>query len=249
MTAQSTLAAAGAAKAVQLAIRAQLLRDVTRLWPALDAKRLSETFPGWLRAMSLLARSYHGQSAEAASSFYRTARQEATQSPAPRALIRLAEAPPDEWMAKAFGFSGPGNLTRDAVRPNTALTSTLGTSSRIALDGGRTTIVETAKADPVAVGWYRMTDSDPCAFCAMLASRGIVYRTAESAGQDVEWHNDCGCIVVPAFTRDAVLPESSLEAQKVWSNLTTPSLKEFRKAWASRNAQPDPPNSLAPEAR
>lgn len=225
----STLTVAASARAVQLTIRAQLLRDVARLWPLLDVKRLDETFPGWIRAMSLLVTDYHGQSAAAAARFYQQAREHAIQSPTPYRLIRLAPAPSPDWLDRAFGFSGPGMLSRDTARPNTALSTTLGTAARVALDGGRTTVLDTAQADPVAIGWYRVTDGQPCAFCALLASRGVVYKQ-DTAG--FKSHNDCGCFGAPAFTHDQQLPAISLEAQRVYRERGKgPALAAFRKAW------------------
>jgi hypothetical protein len=247
---------AAAGRGIQLAIRARLLRDVTRLWPALDAKRLDETFPGWIRAMSLLVRSYHGQSATAAASAYREARSVATQSPAPRSLIKLAPEPADDWLNKAFGFSGPGMLNRDTVKPNTALSITLGTASRIALDGGRTTILETVKHDPVALGWYRVTDSDPCAFCALLASRpalkhddgslrrGALYQKDSFDSSNARFegsgefkvHNDCGCSLAPLFSMSQDLPDVAQEAAEIYKNRGQgDALKAFRKAWNNRH--------------
>lgn len=250
--AKSALEIAVAARAVQLAIRARLLRDVTQLWPALDPKRVDETFPGWIRAMSLLVRSYHGQSAAAAASSYRAAREQATHSPAPRSLIHLAPTPSPEWLDKAFGFSGPGMLNRDTAKPGTALSTTLGTSARIALDGGRTTTADTIAADPVALGWFRVTDDDPCAFCALLASRpvlkgkGSLYTSKDSfaasnakfeGSGEFKVHNGCGCSLAPLFSADQELPKANQEAAEVYQNRGDgPALKAFRKAWESRNA-------------
>jgi hypothetical protein len=31
----------------------------------------------------------------------------------------------------------------------------------------------------------------------MIASRGFVYATAESAGQSNQWHDECNCLIVP----------------------------------------------------
>lgn len=228
--------AAVTAKAVQMAIRAALLRDVIKLWPALDKARLRETFPGWLRAMTLLITNYHGQSSAAAGRFYQQVRSEALGSPTPADLIKLAPAPDPEWMAKALGFSGPGMLTKDAAAPNTALSTTLGTSARIALDGGRTTVLETVKKDRAAVGWYRVTDGAPCAFCAMLASRGVAYRSEKTSS--FEAHNDCGCSSAPAFSRSQQLPGITDEAEAVYLESTRglsnkERLPAFRKAWAA----------------
>lgn len=244
---RTTLEVAATARMAQLAVRARLLRDVTALWPMLDGKRLNETFPGWMRAMSLLVRNYHGQSAQVASAAYREARAQATQSPAPRSLIKLAPTPDEEWLARAFGYSGPGMLERDTARPNTALSTTLGTASRIALDGGRTTTIETVKADPVALGFYRVTDGAPCAFCALLASRGVVPKStlylsehsfdasnARFTGLGVaKVHNDCGCSMAPVFSRDQELPDVNRKAAEVYANRGDgDALKAFRKAWA-----------------
>lgn len=253
---RTALEIATAGRAVQLAIRARLLRDVTRLWPALDKNRLDVTFPGWISAMRLLVTNYHGQSAAAAASVYREARQQATQSPAPRSLIKLAPAPSPEWLDKAFGYSGPGMLQRDTVKPNTALSTTLGTASRIALDGGRTTTLETVKHDPVALGWHRVTDDDPCAFCALLASRpalkhddgslrkGSLYSkdsftesNARFAGAgEFKVHNDCGCSLAPLFSATEELPAISQEAADIYKNRGDgDALAAFRKAWNNRH--------------
>lgn len=235
-----------AARAVQLAIRARLLKDVTALWPALDKNRLDETFPGWIRGMGLLVRSYHGQSSEAAGVAYRSAREQATQSPAPRSLVKIAPVPAPEWLDRAFGYSGPGMLQRDVVKPNSALTSTLGTASRIVLDGGRATTIDTVKADPVAKAYYRLTDGDPCAFCGLMASRGPIYKSADTAGVDADkrftgngaakFHNDCGCSIVPWFGGVFTLSPAAKEAARVYENRGSgDAMKAFRKAWNERN--------------
>lgn len=233
-TAEYAVTAAVSARAVQLAVRAQLLRDVMKLWPLLDPKRLNETFPGWVGAMIALIRSYHGQSAAAAAAFYRAARATATRSPAPGSLIVLAAPPSDAWLRKALGFSGPGMLSRDTARPGTALSTTLGTASRIALDGGQSTILATVHADPVAVGWYRVTDGQPCAFCALLAGRGVVYKK-DTVG--FKTHNDCGCSGAPAFSRDQPLPDLNRTAAQVYTERGSGNaLVAFRKAWAEHQS-------------
>lgn len=206
--------AATAGKAAQGLISAAAMRDAAKLWPLLDARRLDVTFPAWLRAMMLLIRQYHSQSSLAAGAAYRQAREMHTESPAPRSLVRVAPAPAEEWVSKALGFSGPGMLSRDTVQPNTALSTTLGTTARIVQDGGRTTTIDTIHADPVAVGWYRVTDGHPCSFCALLASRGVAYKVQKQAS--FEAHNLCGCTAAPAFTHDHELPAISTEADQVY---------------------------------
>ncbi len=65
------------------------------------------------------------------------------------------------------------DATRAAM--DTAFVDTSGVVSKLVLDGGRGTIVESVKADARAVGWARVTDGNPCAFLsdAGVARRGL----------------------------------------------------------------------------
>lgn len=82
-------------------------------------------------------------------------------------------------------------------------------SDKAAKNAGRDTVVESAEAN--GKRWRRVTDGNPCAFCAMLAGRGPVYRSEDSAGIVVgrgkspkargsrglgsRFHDYCGCSV------------------------------------------------------
>ena len=235
-------------------LRARLFQDVTRLWPILDKARLPETFPGWIQAMSALTVDYHRQSAQTAGVFYEAARARAVLPevqpgavvaalPEP-AVIQLAAPPAEEWMRRAYGFSGPAMLQKDTAQPGTALSTTLGTAGRITAEGGRLTVIETVVKDRRSVGWYRVTDGHPCAFCAMLASRGIAYKRHSFDGSNDRFvgdgefkaHNHCACVAMPAFTRDQELPESTQTAQRIYRESTSgdgDKLAAFRKAWAT----------------
>lgn len=60
-------------------------------------------------------------------------------------------------------------------------------SDRAAKNAGRETVVASAEAN--GKRWRRVTDGDPCSFCAMLAGRGPVYRTEDAAGLVVGRNN------------------------------------------------------------
>lgn len=45
----------------------------------------------------------------------------------------------------------------------------------------------------------RVPSGPSCGFCIMLASRGFVYATRESAGGMSRWHNDCDCRIVAGY--------------------------------------------------
>ena len=47
-----------------------------------------------------------------------------------------------------------------------------------------------------------MTGAENCAFCLMLAGRGAVYHTRETAGEFRRFHRGCDCKVVPSFSDD-----------------------------------------------
>lgn len=105
-----------------------------------------------------------------------------------------------------------------------ALEAAAQSAARLALDAGRQQIERLVEQDRRALGWMRITDGDPCAFCLTLASRGPVYRSAESAGFQLDpvrgeinrFHDNCACQVVPVFTKNPVLPESTIRAQQIY---------------------------------
>jgi hypothetical protein len=69
-----------------------------------------------------------------------------------------------------------------------ALVQVTGSASRLALEAGRTTILDAARANDAR--WGRITSGNACAFCHMLASRGFVYRES-TVGFDA--HDHCAC--------------------------------------------------------
>lgn len=66
---------------------------------------------------------------------------------------------------------------------------------------GRDTVARNVELDPAKPRYARVPrGSRTCAWCAMLASRGFVYRTKETAGfVEGTFHNDCDCEIVPSF--------------------------------------------------
>jgi hypothetical protein len=72
-----------------------------------------------------------------------------------------------------------------------------GSVSRQVLEGGRETVIASVAADRQARGWARIAGPNCCAFCAMLAGRGPVYKTAQTAS--FQAHDHCACGIEPAF--------------------------------------------------
>ena len=67
---------------------------------------------------------------------------------------------------------------------------------RIVADVARQTVADAAVRDPQAEGWRRVTRTDGCRFCRMLADRGAVYTDATVRFAS---HDNCNCTAAPAF--------------------------------------------------
>ena len=71
----------------------------------------------------------------------------------------------------------------------------------LVVNADRATLLTNMRRDPTEVRWYRGTSAKCCAFCAMAASRGAVYRSQDTA--DFKPHNNCKCFPVPLWPGDA----------------------------------------------
>lgn len=118
-------------------------------------------------------------------------------------------------------------------------------AQRLAYAGGRETVEATVKESDVILGWRRVTDGDPCAFCALLASRGAVFLSEKSATTVVgrrgvargnravgeSYHDGCGCIAEPLYEHEDE-PPSVLDLQEQWRTATAgTSGKSAIRAW------------------
>jgi len=126
-----------------------------------------------------------------------------------------------------------------------------GTVDQLGMDGGRQVINHAIRRDRLVQLVARGTSADPCAFCAMLASRGFVYKSEKTAyvGDDVEKvHINCHCFPIVRFTRESQLPEMNAYFQEKWREVTQGrSGSDATKAWrrwiyAQRKANPAAPH-------
>ena len=116
-----------------------------------------------------------------------------------------------------------------------ALLRLISGSSRITRDAGRDTIERNALSDPKSGAWVRIARHDACPFCLMLASRGAVYHTKETAGGGEHgFHDNCRCTVSPVFGGGDV-PEFNRQLSERWQEVTrgTRGPAEARAAWAA----------------
>jgi hypothetical protein len=109
----------------------------------------------------------------------------------------VADPAPLEQVTKTVGWATHDNkgqpLSLVDVHPRLE-----GATTKLVLDVGRDTIVNSVAADAKAKGWARVPEPGCCAFCALLATRGAVYKSEDSA--DFKSHDHCRCHAEPVFT-------------------------------------------------
>lgn len=130
-------------------------------------------------------------------------------------------------------------ISGDPAAAGAMIARTLPASSqRLILAGARDTTMATVRDSGEIVGWRRVTDADPCAFCSMLASRGAAYSKTT-----VEFHAHDGdeCTAEPLYERE-VEPLAVLDLQEKWRQATagtsgSGSLRAWRRYWDNRQAR------------
>lgn len=77
-------------------------------------------------------------------------------------------------------------------------------SSRIALNGARHTDAKVAEINRKVLGYVRVHNDhaadEPCSFCAMMLSRGPVYRSEKTAQGLTEYHLRCHCTAQAVYS-------------------------------------------------
>ena len=218
----------------QLQLRAALITEMRKSFPgwALNDATSYDMLEG---AMLYLVREGSQKSAALAASYYKLFRLIEAPSAPPLPAIELAAAPPLEQIRTALRVTAKGSAYRSlgagmqyTEAMDNAFVSVSGSMSRLALNSGRDTIMQAVRGDRGALGWARVTGGEPCAFCAMLSSRGPVYK-AETA--DFRSHDHCSCSAEPVY-EGSEWPGRAREFNQIWDQ--TKSLSAFREALATR---------------
>lgn len=195
----------------QALLAAQMARQVLQVWRDLmNPANVDATWPAVRAALIPIVRQARDQSAVLARAAYMDARR--------------AEGVPDD----GFDPAGPLQLAIDRLEASLDVTGPVefkkaiaagktperamdaaavrmvGSTQYLALEGGRSVMKQSIDADERATGYARVTDNDPCAWCAMLASRGPVYKSAQTAGDPRQggdrYHDHCSCQAWPSWT-------------------------------------------------
>lgn len=229
----------------QLALRAKVVREVMTLWPAWQPKDPA-SFKAFEDAMVLLVQARAPQSAAIAANYLRAYRAAELTALAPkdaiasveRTFAALAEVPNEERIRTVVGASARGGVYK-ALKAGQSFEQAMangvvrvsGDVSRLVLLGGSDTITSEARRSKLR--FARVTSGSPCGFCAMLASRGPVYWSEETAS--FEPHGNCSCVPEIEYGEGYEWPGHAREFRDLWQQ--TGDLGSFRSALRARQAE------------
>ena len=183
-------------------------------WSLLDVADLDASSAAWLPVYVDLMRSRYAMSQRLAQRYLD--RYRAVEMPSGEAVT----ATPAFDTAQAYTsarIAGPITvkaLIGRGVEPERALVAVRGPlalrAQKWALNGGRRTVVESARATRGAT-WRRVSDGSPCAFCAMLVSRSLVHSASYRQPPDFKAHPKCGCTAEEVYG-----PTEPTEVERAW---------------------------------
>jgi hypothetical protein len=222
--------------------RAATVRSrVERLALAADVTDIDGWFATALHRILPLVRSGHGASRRLAVTYLREHARAEGRAVAPvparfiarRAVTSLRVTGPVEFKRQIAAGVAPMEARRTMADTMSAA------AQRQALAGERDTVAATVRDSDEIVGWRRVPDADPCAWCVMLASRGAVYTSERTAGGVVgQYHDGCECTVEPLYTHEDE-PAEVKELYQQWLRVTAghsgnAAVRVWRRYWDER---------------
>lgn len=220
-----------------------LIRDVLKIWGSLNLGDVRSSWPVLRIAIAGLIRDRFGMSVAQATAYYERARLAAgVTGPVPVASVPL---PPAELISATLDSTGPWSLL-DRIKKAQPLPQAMqntgvilsGAASRLVLNGARQAVLQLVHNDSEAVGWMRVTAANPCAFCALLASRGAAYKSAASAG--FKAHGHCRCTAQAVFSKQDAEALANSPLRQQWDQVTRglsgkDAISAWRKWWNQQN--------------
>lgn len=244
----------------QARIRAQAVTDSVALMALLDVENVETTAPRWIRANERLVTQMRRESEQAALAYLVAfKRAEIGRTDVPWRSVPLDPA----RLRTSLLVTGPATIRSLSARGiplrqtmETATTLVAGANSRHALDGGRMSAMETQQRDRTSQGWQRITSATPCAFCAMLASRGPVFKGVSFDQSDplfagdlsptgqgpggFKAHDHCACSMEPIYRTDSRMVDRATGFRSLWDSVTTKTMdprdarNTFRRAYEAQ---------------
>jgi hypothetical protein len=201
-------------------LAARLALNLADTWTLLDPADIDATLQRWLRVTLPVVRDARRASAVLAGDYLPTFR--ALEIGTIDGLtVRLTDSLDTRLASGSLIVDGPGFLRSATARgallttaSEKALANVARSATRLALDGSRGTILGSIETDRRSLGWARATSGKACAFCAMLAARGPVYRSEGSSSFDP--HKGCNCHPEAVYREDADWPTGADRYRGLW---------------------------------
>lgn len=207
---------------LQVRLSASVVRDLFQLWSTVEPTNLAGTIEPFTKAGAVMVRAGRRASGAAAVRYYTDFRR--LEGVKGAVVVTLAEPPADEIVAGNLRGAGLAGVMRARQRGasvgqahRNGFVKLAGSATGLVLGGGRDTLMGAIQGDPAAHGWQRVTGGRTCAFCAMIASQGII--AADEAGAAFEAHDHCGCSAEPAFEGSSLLP-GNVRHREAWDEAT-----------------------------
>lgn len=227
-----------------------LVRDVRRVRRLIVPSRMQATVPDWIEAVRALVASYGQASASLAADYYDEQRVAARVTG--RFTVPLLDPPPDEQVDNSLRWATKDLWPREPEEATPAQREPIGTrleqaqkkaeavAQKLVADQGRGTVVGAVHRDRQAVGYARAAALGACAFCKMLATRGMVFQQ-DTAG--FRAHDGCNCGVIPVFRGQRFeLSDHAREWERLYREYAAPhsgeQLNRFRRALAEHGHLP-----------
>lgn len=258
-------------RAEQAARAAFVAAASIRLWNrTVKPDQLERTVAVWMRLMLALIQREHTKSFQLTKSYYPEFRK--LELPGgPKFVIPPEPKVNKEQVFTSLRVTGPIALQKKLVEVkqldmspelekafvdeamNSAAKTSAAAAVRQSLAGGRDLMRDVAGSDKAALGWARVTQDNPCYFCAMLASRGFVYGADAfedsdalfSGGGRAKVHDGCQCTMEPTFKRGSKMPGKGEEFSQLWADVTAEfgvggreAIRAFRAAIEGREFKP-----------
>ncbi len=192
-------------------------RDIVRVWQSLSPEsRLSTALiPDLISLVTEIATAYGEISGVAAADFYDyMVALAGTRLPA---AVPVDPTLPREQVEKLVVWA-TAPLRFAEPLPDIAQQRVIGMTQRLAHQPGDLTTYRMCARD--GVRWARVPQGKTCAWCMMLASRGAVYVSEETARRSTpRRHTHCDCAVIPV-PRDDDLPGINRELHDEWQQAT-----------------------------
>lgn len=175
-------------QASQAALAASLAPQVAVAWSLLDVSQLAATLPDLAAAVTALVHRYGSVMALAAARYYSAVRLDAGVTG--RFAPPLADPAGLEQVTQSVKWATRDLWSAQPAVPQ-ARAAVQAVADKLVLDTGRDTVIGAVKSDRKARGWVRVTRPGACSFCLLLATRGAVYKSEQTAGFEAHDHDHC----------------------------------------------------------